>query len=135
MVVLKNGQSLCSAQLDIRSRGHPSTFVGPMDVHTDDVLDVKKLHAEMIEADYVFQYSYTIHNPIHGDVIRRDLNRQLGSLTPAIMTELEDTFKGSWGVDTEQWKEIRVFETITRIITRVTNHVLVGQPLCKCDML
>lgn len=102
-----------------------------MSIQPDDILDVQKLHEEILETDYVFQYSHAVHNPIHEDVIRRDLNRHLGSLTPAIMIELEDTFEKYWGVDTKQWKEIRVFENMMKSITRVTNHVLVGRPLCE----
>lgn len=102
-----------------------------MSTQPDDILDVQKLHEELLETDYVFQYPHAVHNPIHEDIIRRDLNRQLGSLTSAIMTEVEGTFKKYWGVDTEKWKEIRVFENMMQSITRVTNHVLVGRPLCK----
>lgn len=109
----------------------PPSLVRWMSTQPDDILNVQKLHEEILETDYVFQYTHTVDNPLHEDVIRRDLNRHLGSLTPAIMMELEDTFKQYWGLDTEQWKEIRVFENTMRSITRVTNHVLVGRPLCQ----
>ncbi|KAI9881275.1 MAG: hypothetical protein M1830_005561 [Pleopsidium flavum] len=53
----------------------------------DDVLSAREVHHEILEADYVFQYAHAVHHPIHEDVIRRDLNRQLPSLTMEIMKE------------------------------------------------
>jgi cytochrome P450 len=40
---------------------------------------------------------------------------------------LDDT----WGTDTENWKEICLFENMMNVIARVSNRVFVGLPLCR----
>ena len=110
----------------------PPTLIRWLAFQPDDILDVQELHQDILETDYVFQYSHAVSNPIHEDVIRRDLNRQLGSLTIEIMDELGNGFAQYWGVDTQNWRDIRVFENMMRTITRTTNRMLVGLPLCKC---
>jgi cytochrome P450 len=40
---------------------------------------------------------------------------------------LDDT----WGTDTENWKEICLFEHMMNVIARVSNRVFVGLPLCR----
>jgi len=97
----------------------------------DDVLDVQELHQDILETDYVFQYRHAVSSPIHEDVIRRDLNKQLGSLTTDIMSELGSGFEQYWGVDMQEWREIAVFDNMMKTVTRTTNRMLVGLPLCN----
>jgi cytochrome P450 len=40
---------------------------------------------------------------------------------------LDDT----WGNDTEDWKEVCLFENMMNVIARVSNRVFVGLPLCR----
>ena len=37
----------------------------------------------------------------------------------------------TWGTDTEEWKEICVFENMMHVIARASNRVFVGLPLCR----
>ena len=110
----------------------PQNLIRWLAVQPDDVLDVQELHQDILETDYVFQYRHAVSSPIHEDVIRRDLNRQLGSLTTGIMNELGNSFEEYWGVDVRNWKSIAAFDNMMRTITRTTNRMLVGLPLCEC---
>ena len=110
----------------------PPRLIRWLAVQPDDVLDVQELHQNILETDYVFQYRHAVSSPIHEDVIRRDLNRQLGSLTMEIMNELEDGFEQYWGVDARNWKSIAAFDNMMRTITRTTDRMLVGLSLCEC---
>lgn len=100
----------------------------------DSVLSAREVHHEILEADYVFQYAHAVHNPIHEDVIRRDLNRQLASLTTEIVEELTSVFDQHWGSNTEEWKEIPGFKNMMATIVRTTNRVLVGRALCTASI-
>lgn len=72
-----------------------------------------------------------VRHPVHEDVIRRDLTRQLGSLTMEIMEELGNGFDRYWGFDTENWKEACVYDNMMKIIARTSNRIIVGLPLCE----
>ena len=110
----------------------PLSLIQWLAVQPDNVLDVQELHQDILETDYVFQYRHAVISPIHEDVIRRDLNRQLGSLTTEVMNELENGFTQYWGVDAQNWRIIAVFDNMMKTVTRTTNRMLVGLPLCEC---
>ena len=40
-------------------------------------------------------------------------------------------FEDSWGSDTEQWKEIRLYDSVMFMISRAVNRMIVGMPLCR----
>ena len=96
------------------------------------MLNTKEVHSDALEADYTMLNPEIVRHPVHEDVIRKDLTRQLGSLTTEIMEELGSGFDQYWGFDTENWKEACVFENMMRIIARTSNRVIVGLPLCEC---
>jgi hypothetical protein len=47
-----------------------------------------------------------------------------------IMDELTASFDETWGLDTEEWKTVPVFENMRTIVARTSNRVFVGLPLC-----
>lgn len=71
-----------------------------------------------------------VRYPVHEEVVRRDLTRQLGSLTMEIMEELGNGFDEYWGIDAENWKEAPVYESMIKIVARTSNRIIVGLPLC-----
>ncbi|KAJ4355133.1 hypothetical protein N0V95_003215 [Ascochyta clinopodiicola] len=70
------------------------------------------------------------NRPHHAHVIKTDLTRKLGSLTEEIWTELDTALEQYWGTDTEEWREVNVFQTMMRIVTRTSNRLFVGKQLC-----
>ncbi|KAI9830674.1 MAG: hypothetical protein M1826_004503 [Phylliscum demangeonii] len=97
----------------------------------DSVLDPMAIHKEMLEMTYTISHPALVQRPIHLDIIRRDLTRQLGNLTTEIMTELSAAFDETWGTDTENWKEINVLQNMTRVVARTSNRIFVGAPMCR----
>ena len=71
-----------------------------------------------------------VEDVIHEIPIRRDLTRQLGALIPDIEDELAIGIEEYWGTDTESWKEVGVFETMMKVVSRTSNRVFIGAPLC-----
>lgn len=96
----------------------------------DDVLNVKEVHRQALQTEYTMAHPVIVQHPFHEDVVRRDLTRQLGSLTEEIMDELAAGFDQYWGMDTEDWKEICVWEDTMKIIAMTSNRIFVGLPLC-----
>jgi len=96
----------------------------------DKVLSVKEAHNAVLQADYTFSDTKIIRQPHHEHIIKTDLLRQLGNLTMDIMDELSASFDETWGLDTEEWKTVGVFENMRAIIARASNRIFVGLPLC-----
>jgi hypothetical protein len=97
---------------------------------SDEVLSANQAHVDALQADYTFSDTEIVRQPHHGYVVRTDLVRQLGSLTMDIMDELTASFDETWGLDTEEWKTVPVFENMRTIVARTSNRVFVGLPLC-----
>lgn len=59
------------------------------------------------------------------------LPRKLGAMIPSMWEEMSKAFDDTWGMDTDQWKDICVFDNQMRMIPRAINRMLVGLPLCR----
>lgn len=82
------------------------------------------------------QFTYTVAHPeiTHNDMldllIKRELTRTIGSLNNEILEEIDASMEGLFGID-NQWKEVGVFDSLTRTVGRAANRVFVGKELCK----
>jgi len=103
--------------------------------HPDDVLDQNEVNRDFLQADYTMLHPKVIFDSVHGDVIKTELTRRLGEFTEGVNEEIDFAFRMAWGVDTKEWKEIVVYDVMSEIITRISNRVLVGLPLCKCPAI
>lgn len=85
----------------------------------------------MLQSKYTFPIAKMADRPHHAHVVKTDLTRKLGSLSGEIWTELSAALDEHWGADTEEWKEVNVFQTMLRVVTRTSNRVFVGERMCK----
>ncbi|KAI1390980.1 cytochrome P450 [Hypoxylon trugodes] len=96
------------------------------------------IHEDLLD---VFQFNYTLmdpniyHQPAHHKIISTTLTRETGNLVPVLLDEIKHSVERYWGTDTENYREVGVYETLRRIIGHVTNRVFVGLPLCRNDEL
>ncbi|KAK5245185.1 hypothetical protein LTR16_007375, partial [Cryomyces antarcticus] len=97
----------------------------------DSILDTKIVHTDMLALKYMSPTNGVFENFFHEDIVRRDLTRQLGALTADIGDELLTALSDQWGTDTENWKDVCVYETVQEIVTRTSNRLIVGLPLCR----
>lgn len=88
-------------------------------------------HVEQLQTQYTFVHSWIVQNPVHHDVIKAELTRQIGSLTKEIMDEIMVSFDELWGTDIDEWKEVCVFDTVMQIVARSSNRAFVGLPSCR----
>ena len=98
-------------------------------------LSQNEVNRQFLEADYTMLHPNIIRDTVHERVIRRELTSQLGTLTKDMVEEVQFALEQNWGVDTEEWKEVPVYDTMADIIRRISNRVLVGVPLCKLSPL
>lgn len=96
----------------------------------ETILSQTEVNRTFLEADHTFLHSNIVREPVHPEVIRRELTHKLSSFANDIVDELEKCLEENWGTDTENWREIHVYNTLLDIISRLSTRVFVGQELC-----
>ena len=97
----------------------------------DSVLSAQLAQRNSLLTDYVLLDPAMARNPIQEVIVRRHLTRSLGSLIEEIEEELAVGVTHYWGKDTDNWKEVGVFETMGKVVARSSNRVFVGLSLCE----
>jgi hypothetical protein len=97
----------------------------------DTVLSSLVRQNEVLQTKHTFPIPQMAARPHHAHVIKTDLTRRLGSLSEEIWTELETAMDEHWGTDTEEWREVNVFQTMMRVVTRTSNRLFVGEQMCE----
>lgn len=99
----------------------------------DNVLSAQAMQRELIQSDHSFLDPDIARNTYQEVTIRRDLTRSIGDLIPDIEDELNLGADKYWGVDTHNWNEINVMDTVRKMVTRTSNRIFVGTSLCEFD--
>lgn len=84
----------------------------------------------MLQGDYAFTDKYLLETVFHEKVIHKNLARRLDSVIPAIHDEVISCLDDTWGFDTE-WRDIPVWDNMMEIISRLSNRMFIGLPLCR----
>ena len=71
------------------------------------------------------------HDLFMMDAVRKDLTRNLGILQPSIYQDVSESIDELMGIDTDNWREICLWETMQKTVFKSTNRVFVGLPLCQ----
>ena len=114
----------------------PQVIVPPSMIHwlahqPSDRLNARDCTLESMQFAYTVRHPEITHNDMLDQLIKKDLTRTTGSLNADVMDELELTFGELLGNDTEQWKDVCVWDCMIRTVTRTANRVFVGPELCK----
>ncbi|KLU85579.1 hypothetical protein MAPG_04602 [Magnaporthiopsis poae ATCC 64411] len=99
----------------------------------DTVLSQTEVNRRFLEADHTFPHPNIVREPVHPGIIRRELTHQLRYFAADIADELDRSFRERWGVETSEWREVRVYDTLLDVISRLSVRVLVGEELCRND--
>ena len=71
------------------------------------------------------------HDLFMMDAVRKDLTRNLGRLQSSIYQDMSESIDELMGIDTDNWREICLWETMQKTVFKSTNRVFVGLPLCQ----
>ncbi|KAH8669692.1 cytochrome P450 [Tricladium varicosporioides] len=99
--------------------------------HPDNVLDQAEVNRDFLQADYTMLHPKVIHDAVHSDYIRKELTKNLGEYTGDVLEEIDYAFRKCWGTDSENWTCVVAYDSMSEIIARISNRVLVGLPLCR----
>ena len=97
----------------------------------DNALSTSAFHYDSLEGDYAFTNPQILKDPYHEHVIHKYLPRRIAPLIPDIWEEVQVAIDQTWGMDTQAWKEIGIWENMLRIIPSFTNRMMLGLPLCR----
>ena len=101
----------------------------------EDELIAYKAQLEVIQPRYMTRYQDIYENPIHFEVVRQHLTRDVGTFATLMAEELEVAFRHCWGDELVDWKTTNVWNTSTRVISQVSNRLFFGLPLCRSEEL
>lgn len=113
----------------------PPSLAGLIAEQSIHVLSSEIPHIEDLQTDYTLPDPMLVRNPTHHHVINRDLTPKLGYMVSEIVDEASRDLEERWGMNTEEWKDVPVFDSMKKCIGRAINRVFVGIPLCVCTAL
>ncbi|KAI2635828.1 cytochrome P450 [Hypomontagnella submonticulosa] len=97
----------------------------------DWVLSQERVNRQFLEADYTFLHANLVDGPVHPDIIQHQLTKKIGTFTDDIIEEANLCLEETWGLDTEEWREVKVYDTMLILIARLSTRVFIGLPLCR----
>ncbi|GAW17803.1 hypothetical protein ANO14919_072700 [Xylariales sp. No.14919] len=97
----------------------------------DDVLSQEHVNRQFLEADYTFFHANMVEGSVHPEIIQHQLTKKINGFADDIVDEVRACLEDYWGTDTEEWREVRVYDTLLLVITRMSIRVFMGLPLCR----
>ncbi|KAI0381267.1 cytochrome P450 [Hypomontagnella monticulosa] len=97
----------------------------------DSVLSQEKVNRQFLEADYTFLHANLVDAPVHPEVIQHQLTKKIGTFVDDVVEEVNLCLEETWGLDTEEWREVKVYDTMLILIARLSTRVFMGLPLCR----
>jgi hypothetical protein len=109
-----------------------------------NVLSQTEVNRRFLEADHTFLHKNNIlgpdrpeavwehlHHVFHPEVIKNQLSQKLDSFSHDLVDELHASLADNWGTDVDEWREVRVYDTMLDVISRLSTRVFVGKELCR----
>ncbi|KAI3334656.1 cytochrome P450 [Ustulina deusta] len=97
----------------------------------DDVLSQEHVNRQFLQAEYSFFHANMVEGPVHPEIVQHQLTKKISGFTAALVDEVRACLDDYWGTDTDEWREVRVYDTLLLLIARMVTRVLMGLPLCR----
>jgi hypothetical protein len=98
----------------------------------DSVLSATEGFREIDKGDWNSGSAKYIQNPWQAHVVKRDVNRSLEVLMKGMNEELVYAIDQNFGMETEEWTDIDVYETMRWIVAQASSRFTVSLPMCEC---
>jgi hypothetical protein len=98
----------------------------------ESVLNSTEAQRDALQTDYSFLDTTIAQHPVHYNIIKGTLQKEMDALIPEIVDEVEASVDQYFGTNAEDWTDFAVFDGMMKIISRATNRVIVGLPVCTC---
>jgi hypothetical protein len=113
----------------------PPSMINWLAHQPSDLMNAKDCTFENMQFAYTVHHPEITHNDMLDQLIKKDLTRTIGSVNAEIVEELELTFDELFGSDTEQWKEVYVWDCMIKTVARTANRIFVGPELCESTLV
>ncbi|THU95307.1 cytochrome P450, partial [Dendrothele bispora CBS 962.96] len=108
----------------------PPSMTNWLAAQPDAILNAKDCTFDTAQFTYTVGHPEITSNDMIDLLIKRELTRTIGSLNHLLIEEIEDSMETIFGTD-GLWREVGVFDSLTRTVGRVANRVFVGKELCS----
>ncbi|CCL98903.1 uncharacterized protein FIBRA_00910 [Fibroporia radiculosa] len=110
---------VCGAEMNEELRKFP-----------DDQMSFINAAEELVQTKYTIAEDVIAH-PIHINVIRGPLTRNLVSILPAVIDEIDAACRELIPTEGDEWVTIPAVPLMTGVVCRASNRVFVGLPMCR----
>ncbi|KAK3715252.1 hypothetical protein LTR37_007219 [Vermiconidia calcicola] len=93
----------------------------------DAVLSIDRCLVKDLEFLYTAPAAWSFTRPFHVEAINK---LRMDLLIEDMSEEVRAGIDQHWGLDTEEWAEVNIEETMLLVLVRITTRVFVGLPLC-----
>ncbi|KAI0973768.1 cytochrome P450 [Xylaria arbuscula] len=97
----------------------------------ETVLSQEHVNRQFLESDYAFFHANMVDGPVHPEIIQHQLTKKLNGFADDLVEEVRACLDDYWGTDTEEWREIKIYDTVLLTMTRLVTRALMGRPLCR----
>lgn len=94
----------------------------------DRMVSTEEAHADLLYSSYQF---LGVDGEFPGRALHKNLARNLIGLIPRLQDDVQESVDAAFGLDTENWKTLNLWEAWLEIAPRMTNRILAGDETCK----
>ncbi|KAK6337365.1 hypothetical protein TWF730_002767 [Orbilia blumenaviensis] len=129
----KNGKPFMIYAIDGDMVVLPPPVLGEIKNLPASIVDIRAL--ETLAVRYTFD-NHVATDMFHIPIIRKDLTAKLASVTPAIVEELDLSFKHyipklATKPDEKGWQTVTMYDLIIKVVARTSHRVFIGEELCR----
>lgn len=109
----------------------PASAIRWMQSQPNNVLSTQHAVVEVDVGVYNIGAKYFLENwPT--TLVKREMNNILENIAASLDDELKFSFDSRFGINTEEWRELNVLETVKLIVAQGSSRAVMGLPLCNC---
>ncbi|KAL6887188.1 cytochrome P450 [Trichoderma longibrachiatum] len=97
----------------------------------DNILSTYDAHNAVLFSEYNFLGRRLAYDPFPNRVMHKYLARHLSTVIPDIDDEIQHAVDTALGMDTDNWKSIKLWDLWLEIVPHVTNRLLIGAEMCR----
>ncbi|KAK8112629.1 cytochrome P450 [Apiospora sp. TS-2023a] len=101
----------------------------------DSSVSMHERSMDILQTEHTVMEPELVRNPVHHDLVKGIMTRETGNLVPDLFDEIQHSVGEFFGSEPDVTKEITVYATVQHLISRITNRVFVGLPLCRNEEL
>ncbi|KAK7408410.1 hypothetical protein QQX98_009395 [Neonectria punicea] len=109
----------------------PRSQIAWMMDQPDAVLSADRAHSSILHSPYNFLGHDLDRDSFATRAMHKYLARHLSGLIPGVEAEVSAAVDDVLGVDVEAWRTLNLWDMWLAIVPRVTNRLLVGEPVCR----